>query len=201
MKAEPDAVRGFSRISPGARAVLTRTLTRLECEHIAALLKSVAEVPPVVASFLEVGAARNGWLVHGSLPGQADADRALLAAAGLDVVGLTARGQLEIMELDLTVAPADWVQPWSVLLDERLEAGFDALWFARFPIGPDESEIAAVLPFEDAWMRCFQGRRVVTLCPYIVGGIDAQRATSQLPHVASFHDRVVDLAGGAPSSD
>lgn len=172
---------------------------RLECEHIAALLKSTEEVPPVVASFLGLGAARNGWLVHGSLPGEADLDRERLANAGLDVRGLTTRGQLEIMELDLSLAPDEWARPWSLLLEERLEAGFDALWFTRFPVGPDDGEIAAVLPFEEAWMRSFRGRPVVTLCPYIFGGLSGDARASRLQEVASVHDRIVDLEAATTS--
>lgn len=173
--------------------IFGRPSPRVECEHIAALLKTPEEVPPVVACFLGLGAVRNGWLVHGSLPGRADVDRASLTNAGLDVAALTTRGQLEIMELDLTLSPEDWVRPWSTMLDERLDAGFDALWFARFPVGPDESEIADVLPFEDAWMRSFSGRPVVTLCPYIAGGMSVETRAARANDVASVHDRLVDL--------
>ncbi len=170
---------------------MEETFSRLECEHVAALLKSPEQLPPVLASFLELGAARNGFLVHGSLPGEAGVDRVRLEKAGLDVSGLTEHGQLEIMDLDLTLAPEEWVRPWSRLLDERMEAGFDALWFTRFPVGANEGEIAAVLPFEEAWMRCFSGRRVVTLCPYIYTGMSSDARTARLSEIAAVHDRVV----------
>ena len=179
-----------------APSVVQRSLARLDCEHVAALLKSAEEVPPVVASFLELGAARNGWLVHGSRPGQSDEDRARLTEAGLDVAGLMRRGQLEIMELDLTLSPDEWVRPWASLLRARMAAGFDALWFARFPIGPDGEEIAGVLPFEDAWMRCFAGHRVVTLCPYVLGGPGVQSGAPHPQAVAAVHDRLLDADRG-----
>jgi len=174
------------------RAIVRQLSGRIECEHIAALLKSPDEVPAVAAGFLAIGAEHNGWLVHGSLPGKAEIDRSNLARAGLDVSSLAARGQLEVMDLDLTVSPEEWVKPWSDLLRARLAAGFEALWFTRFPIGPDEVEIAAVLPFEEAWMSTFSGRPVVTLCPYIAPPVTAS-APSHLPEVTAAHDRVVEL--------
>jgi hypothetical protein len=173
---------------------------RADCEHVAALLKSAEELPPVIASFLSLGAARNGWLVHGSLPGQASADEILLAGAGLDVPGLTARGQLEIMELDLSVTPEEWVQPWSEMLEDRIDAGFDALWFTRFPVYGNDEEIAGVLPFEEAWMGCFKGRRVVTLCPYILTGLSPDTRAGYRQGIGSVHDRVVDLEGAVSSA-
>ena len=186
--------------TPSAQTLVRQTFARLECEHIAALLKSPEEVPAVVASFLELGAARNGWLVHGSRPGEADADRERLTDAGLAVADLMRRGQLEIMELDLTLAPDEWVRPWASLLRERMKAGFDALWFARFPIAADDEEIEGVMPFEDAWMRCFQGHRVVTLCPYILGGVATQASDTNQRDVVAVHDRLLDVHSGWASA-
>lgn len=97
------------------------------------------------------------------------------------------------MELDLTLPPEEWVRPWSALLDDRLGAGFDALWFTRFPVGLHAAEIAAVLPYEEAWMRCFGGRRVVTLCPYIYTDMSPDVRAAHLADIASVHDRVVDI--------
>jgi hypothetical protein len=168
-------------------------LDRGECEHMAALLDSLDHLPPLLVSFFRLGAARNGWLVHGSLPGEAEADRARLTAAGLDVAGLEASGRLAVLELDLSVSPEEWVEPWSALLEERLRSGFDALWFTRFPIGPTEVDVAGVLPFEDAWMECFRGRRVVTLCPYIVAGLGADQRAQHRRRVRAVHDRVLDV--------
>jgi hypothetical protein len=160
---------------------------------MAALLDSLDDLPPLLVSFFRLGAARNGWLVHGSLPGEAEADRARLTAAGLDVAGLEASGRLAVLELDLSVTPEEWVEPWSVLLEDRLRSRFDALWFTRFPIGPTDHDVDAVLPFERAWMECFRGRRVVTLCPYIVAGLDAARRADHRRRVGAVHDRVLDI--------
>jgi hypothetical protein len=169
---------------------------RRECEHIAAIIKSADELPALLATFYALGAARNGWLVHGSLPDEAATDRERLGGAGVDVACLEATGQLAVLELDLSLTPEEWVAPWSVRLDERLAAGYDALWFSRFPIGPTDRDVAGVLPYEAAWMECFRGRRVVTLCPYISGGIDDRTEPARLERVAGVHDRLLDLTAG-----
>ncbi len=178
------------------------TVERGDCEHMAALLRSAEDLPPLLASFYELGAARNGWLVHGSLPGEADGDRQRLEDAGLEVGTLEGRGQFAVLELDLTVSPDEWVKPWSSLLDERLSSGFDALWFARFPIGPTAHEVSQIVPFEAEWMRCFRGRRVVTLCPYIVGGLTQDARSEYAQRVGPVHDRIIDVpaAGSAPAT-
>ncbi|CAN5572731.1 hypothetical protein BH23CHL7_BH23CHL7_10480 [soil metagenome] len=189
---------------PTIEAVIRPSIERGECEHMAALLDSIEDLPPLVASFFKLGATRNGWLVHGSLPGAAADDRAKLAAEGLEVDDLENRDQLAVLELDLSVQPEEWVKPWSARLDERLRAGFDALWFARFPIGTEESELSDVLPFEAAWMSCFDGRPVVTLCPYIVAGLDEQQLGERRRRVSAVHDRIIDdfsaLSTGGPGA-
>jgi hypothetical protein len=170
-------------------------LERGDCEHTAVLLRSLEALPPVLASFFSIGASRNGWLVHGSLPGQADADRRQITAAGLDVTGLEAAGRLAVVELDLSVSPDEWVKPWSSLLETKLESGFGAMWFTRFPIGPTDDEVAGVLPFEEAWMSCFRGRPVVTLCPYIVGGLEEDRRARHRHDVSRVHDQIFEATG------
>jgi len=175
--------------------VILPALARRECQHIAALIKSADELPALLASFYALGAARNGWLAHGSLPGEADLDRERLRGAGVDVTRLEATGQMAVLELDLTVTPEEWVKPWSALLDEQLRAGYDALWFARFPVGPTDTDIDGVLPFERAWMERFRGRRVVTLCPYISGAVDDRAREARFDRVASVHDRLDAVSG------
>ncbi len=167
-------------------------LERGDCEHTAILLQSVEALPPVLVSFYRMGASRNGWLVHGSLPGEGDRDRERMTTAGLDVGELESSGRMAVIELDLTVSPDEWVRPWSVLLEEKLGSGFDAMWFARFPIGPISADVDGVLPFEAAWMSCFRGRRVVTLCPYIVGEMVEDQRTRNHDVVAQVHDQVHD---------
>jgi hypothetical protein len=166
-------------------------MQREECEHMAVLLKSVDELPELLVAFYQLGETRNGWLVHGSLPGQGPSDRHALMRAGLDVERLEGEGRFAILELNLSVTPEEFVAPWSTLLDERMSEGFDALWFARFPIGPTLAEVEGVVPFEGAWMRCFNGRRVVTLCPYILGEMDPVALAERRDRVASVHDTVL----------
>ncbi|MEO6349228.1 MAG: MEDS domain-containing protein [Candidatus Limnocylindrales bacterium] len=173
------------------QAAIEPALERGDCEHTAILLQSAEELPAVLASFYRLGRARNGWLVHGSLPGQGATDRQLITDAGIDVVGLEAAGRMAIIELDLSVSPEEWVKPWSELLQDKLSAGFDAMWFTRFPIGPTTTDVAGVLPFEAVWMTCFRGRRVVTLCPYIVGDMDEAYRSVHRGEVSSVHDQVV----------
>ena len=160
---------------------------------MAALLQSPDDLPPVLASFYALGAARNGWLVQGSLPGESGQDRERLAGAGLDVDALQAAARLSIVELDLTLTPDRWVDRWSEILDARLGAGFDAVWFARFPIGPTDAEMDAVLPFEAAWMDRFRDRPMVTLCPYIVPGTDTRHGHPYAHALDAVHDDVIDL--------
>jgi hypothetical protein len=172
---------------------LRRAFARRGCEHVAALVKSADELAQVQAAFLSLGAARNGWLVHGALPGHAADDATRLAKAGLDVAALKASKQLEVMELDLELSPEEWVRPWRRLLDDRLNAGFSALWFTRFPVRADEREIADILPFEEAWTASFEGRPVVTLCPYMFALAPADRSLAG--PIAAAHDRVIDFLG------
>jgi hypothetical protein len=165
------------------------------CPHMAALLNTRAELPRVLARFYALGARRNGWLWFGSLPGESGRDREALIEAGLDVGALEARTQLTITELDLTVEPHAFVEPWATRADEALRSGYSALWFARFPIEPGRGPVAAVLPFEAAWMERFRGGRAVTLCPYIVGGLQDEDISEHVEMVRAVHDdvrRVVD---------
>ncbi len=167
-------------------------------QHMAALLKSPEDLPQLLVPFFQLGEGRNGWLVHGSLPGEAAADRERLQLAGLDVAELEACGRLSVMELDLSASPEAWVQPWSARLEERLASGYEALWWSRFPIGPTEGEVSDILPFEEAWMRCFTGRPVFTLCPYIVERLGQRQRIERAARVGTVHDRVVDAEDDQP---
>jgi hypothetical protein len=42
-----------------------------------------------------------------------------------------------------------------------------------------------------AWEDAFHDRPVVTLCPYMVGGLSAGRTLDRLDGVSSFHDAVL----------
>ena len=164
-----------------------------ECPHVEALIQSRDDLPRVLCSFFALGAARNGWLAQGTLPGEVEDYRRRLAEAGLEVDRLEATGQLAIVELDLTLEPEAWVDEWSHTLDARLRAGFVAVWFARFPVGATDSEVHDVLPFEEAWMERFRDRPMVTLCPYIVPALKKRESPGQTRSFAAVHDEVLDL--------
>jgi hypothetical protein len=43
---------------------------RVSCPHMAMLLASRQELHPALAAFYSLGASRNGWMLHRSLPGE-----------------------------------------------------------------------------------------------------------------------------------
>jgi len=176
---------------------LGATLDGDQCPHMAVLLKRDAELMPVLASFYALGAKRRGWLVHRAVQGQGEHDRAALAEAGLDVAGLEARGQLAIVEFDPSEPPERSTDPWERGLERALGDGFEALWYSRFAVGADPRQYATVLPYERAWQACFHGRPVVTLCPYVVGALDATETLERLATLASTHDTVLVPEGDA----
>jgi MEDS: MEthanogen/methylotroph, DcmR Sensory domain len=161
------------------------------CPHLAVLLKSHDELPAVLASFYALGAKRNGWLAHRSLPGESDSDRERLTGAGLEVTNLEEEGRLEIMEIDPEGPAEKSTQRLEEALDRALDRGYSAAWYARFAVGPDESAHTAFRPFEDAWDRAFSGRKVVTLCPFVIGELDGRTALERMDWLADMHDSVL----------
>jgi hypothetical protein len=161
------------------------------CPHLAVLLKSHDELPEVLASFYALGAKRNGWLAHRSLPGESDLDRERLSAAGLPVAELEADERLAMMEIDPEGPAEGSTEQLERALDEALERGFSAAWYARFAVGPGESVHTAFRPFEDAWDRAFHGRKVVTLCPFVIGELDARTALERMDWLSELHDSVL----------
>lgn len=157
-------------------------------------MRTEDELFPVLASFYALGAKRSGFLVHRSLQGERSQHREQLAAAGLDVDGLEASAQLEIVEFDLGEPPDSSPRPWQQVLDRSLSNGYSALWYSRFAVGPDDEEYSNVLPFERAWGQCFAGQPVVTLCPYIVGALSATQVLERVERVSQTHEGVL-LAG------
>ena len=165
------------------------------CPHLAVLLRDPAELPSVLASFYALGAKRNGWLVHRALPGGEAAERESLSEAGLDVAGLEDEGRLRIVEFDLDETAEQSAQRWARELDSALDRGFEALWYARFAVGAPESEGEDVVLHERAWDQTFRDRPAVTLCPYLVAGLDSAEAESRLEAVRECHDEVLVPAG------
>jgi hypothetical protein len=161
------------------------------CPHLAILVPSPGEVLPALASFYGLGARRNGLLFHRALPGQADADRAGLAAAGLDVAALEAEERLVVAEPPPETDAERWARRWVPVLDDALTRGFDAVWFSRFPIGPDEAHLSAAMAFDRAWDDAFHGRPAVSLCVYIVDDVGDAALERRVASMAPFHDGVV----------
>jgi hypothetical protein len=152
------------------------------------LLSSPAEVAPTLASFYALGAKRNGWLFHRSIKGDADKDRASLAAAGLDVAQLEAEGRMVFSEIELSISVEDYVHAWEPELEAALARGFDAAWWARFPIGPEAEIIERSVDYDRAWDDYFHDRPCVSLCLFIVGDPEREHRAAQL---ALTHDTVL----------
>jgi hypothetical protein len=161
------------------------------CPHLAILVPSPGEVIPALASFYGLGARRNGLLFHRALPGRADADRAGLTAAGLDVAALEADARLVVVEPPVEADASTWARRWVPVVEDALGRGFDAVWFSRFPIGPDEAQLQGALAFDRAWDDAFHGRPAVSLCVYIVDDVDEAARSRRVASLAPFHDGVV----------
>jgi len=164
------------------------------CPHLAVLLRTEDELFPVLASFYALGAKRHGFLVHRAIEGDGGEDRERLVAAGLDVAGLEASEQFSIVEIDPDEPPHSSPQRWQDVLERSLSGGYNALWYARFAVGPGDAEYRRILPFERAWGQCFAGQAMVTLCPYVVGALDGAQTLERMSEVSRLHEGVL-LAG------
>jgi hypothetical protein len=165
------------------------------CPHLAMLLQRPEEVAPTLASFYALGAKRNGWLYHRALAGTAEQERAALTAAGLDVAALEQAGRMVIDEIDLAITVEDYVHAWEPRMRAALAAGFDAAWWARFPIGPDEAIIERSVEYDRAWDAHFRDLPCVSLCVFVVGEIDAPR----IAQVGATHEGVLIATESGPA--
>jgi hypothetical protein len=173
----------------GIAAALGDDVGRVSCPHMAMLLGSPHELHPALAAFYALGASRNGWLLHRSLPGQGEADRAGLAAAGLDVAALEASGRITLTEVPVTEPPDEWAQPWVPLIAEALRDGYDAVWWSRFPVGAAGREFEVALEYDRAWDEAVAGQRAVSLCLYVVGALGGEAEAAE--RLAEIHDGVL----------
>ena len=174
----------------GVDEVLGEEVGRSWCPHLAMLLTSLDELHPVLAAFYRLGAGRNGWVFHRSLPEHEARDRAGLEAAGLDVASLEAEGRFALSEAPVTEPPESWAEPLLPVIDARLGAGFDAVWWSRFPVGVDDPAFDLAVRYDAAWDAAMRGRRAVSLCVYIVGG-DHSEAAGRL---AEIHDGLLHVS-------
>jgi hypothetical protein len=167
------------------------------CPHLAMLLESPDDLHSALAGFYRLGASRNGWLFHRSLPEHEARDRAGLERAGLDVAALEAAGRLGLSEAPVAEPPETWARPWLPVIDERLGEGFDAVWWSRFPVGVTAPEFPLAVDYDAAWDTAMRGRRAVSLCVYVVG--DAAGRARAADRLAGIHDGLLDVAGGSAS--
>jgi hypothetical protein len=177
----------------GVAAALGDDVGRVSCPHMAMVLDSPQELHPALAAFYSLGASRNGWMLHRSLPGQGDADRAGLVAAGLDVETLEAERRFRLTEVPVTDPPATWAQPFLPLIEDALRDGYEAVWWSRFPVGAGGREFDVALEYDRAWDAALHGRRAVSLCLYVVGQLGADAAAQRL---AEMHDGVLRTGPG-----
>jgi hypothetical protein len=165
------------------------------CPHVAILLRSPAEIYRVQASFYALGLRRNGLVVHRSLPGRPDRDRTGLAREGLDVAAFEGAGRLVVDETPLTEPADTWAQRWTGTVEEALSNGFHSVWWTGFPIGSEDRFYRLALEYDRAWEASVARRRSVSLCLYIVEGLDEEERRARMDELASFHDAV--LTSGA----
>jgi len=166
------------------------------CPHMAILLESMDDYARALASFYALGLRRGGWLFHRSLPGQAEADRDALTAAGLEVAQLEREGRFELCELPVTDPPETWAQPWVPVVDRQLERGFEAVWWSRFPIGPEAELYRLAVAYDRYWEACFHRRPAVSLCVYIVGGLPSAERAERTRELREIHDATIVLPRG-----
>jgi hypothetical protein len=164
------------------------------CPHLAVLLKTVDDLPRVLASFYALGAKRNAFIVHRAMPGTTAEDRAKLTAEGLDVAALELDGQLVIAEMDPGLTPDQYGDKWTRALEGALADGRSAMWYSRSPAGGMHG-FETLLKFEQAWDDAFRGRPVVALCPFIVGEIGSGEIAERADDLAAMHDGVLAPAG------
>jgi hypothetical protein len=169
---------------------------RVWCPHMAMVVATPQELHPALAAFYSLGASRNGWLLHRSLPGEAAADRAGLAAAGLDIGGLEAAGRFSLTEVPVTEPPGEWAQPFLPLIEDALDGGYEAVWWSRFPVGAAGREFDVALEYDRAWDEALHGRRAVSLCLYVVGALGGDEAAEQL---GAIHDGVLRNTPDGPA--
>jgi hypothetical protein len=166
------------------------------CPHMSILLDTFDDAPAALASFYALGLRRTGWLFHRSLPARGEADRLALTAAGLPVARLEAEGRMEICEVPLTDPPETWAEPWVPVVDRQVGAGYQAVWWSRFPVGPDEETFELALRYDRHWEAAFHGRRAVSLCVYVVGGLGGEARAERVRDLREIHDRTIVAPGG-----
>ena len=159
------------------------------CRHVAVVLRSEAEFAPVVASFYRLGARRGAWLVHRAAV--VEDDRRALTDAGLDHKPALRLQPGHIEALHLEEPPGALPGRLDAGLDAALDRGLTGLWSSHSPVGPGPDAFQLAIAIERAWEDRFEGRPVVTLCPYLVEGLDAADAVDRVTEVSELHEEGV----------
>jgi MEDS: MEthanogen/methylotroph, DcmR Sensory domain len=185
---------GSSKVPQVLSGMLDPALDGGACPHVAVILRSEEEFAPVVASFYTLGAKRGGWLVHRSVEPQRD--REALTGAGLDVPALEAERRLALEQIRRSEPPEQLPRRLDAAFDEALTRGLSALWSSHTPVSADSDSFDHAMEVERAWEEHFRDRPVITLCPYIVGGLDAPAALGRLTGLGAGHHDGVLLPSG-----
>jgi DNA-binding CsgD family transcriptional regulator len=173
------------------RAPLGEALSGRSCAHLAILLRSLDEVPAAQASFYAVGIRRNGWVLHHTLPGRADEERAALTAAGLDVERLEAEGRMLVEEWAVSEPPESWAQRFVAVAQKALARGFDAVWWTGYPVGPEDELYKTLVEYDRAWEACIHGRPSVSMCLYVAEGLPDPERERRQAQLGAFHDALL----------
>jgi len=181
-------------VGPMLDSALAPALDSGACPHLAVLLRSDAEFAPVVASFYALGAKRGGWLAHRAV--EVNSDRKALTDAGLDVAGLESEEQLVIERIDLDEPPDRLPARLAADFDHALDRGLTGLWSSHSPVGPDPDAYKHALSIERAWEEQFKDRPVITLCPYVVEGLDGPDTLDRFTGLSEVHHDGVLMSSG-----
>jgi MEDS: MEthanogen/methylotroph, DcmR Sensory domain len=174
-----------TNVAPVLSGALAPALDGGACPHVAVLLRSEEEFLPVVASFYSLGARRGGWLVHRSI--EPESDREALTGAGLDVPNLEAERRLALEQIRPTEPPERLPHRLDAAFEEALSRGLSTLWSSHTPVRPDSDAFDHAMDVERAWEEHFRHRPVVTLCPYVVGGLDAPATLGRITRLGAHH--------------
>ena len=169
------------------------------CPHLAMLLRRPDEVAPTLASFYALGAQRNGWLFHRSLRAGPAPTGARSPPPGSTWPPSRSSSAWRSARSRSTSRPRSGSASWEPELDGALARGFDAAWWARFPIGPDEEIIARSDAYDRAWDERMHGRPCVSLCLFIVGDLEAPAEQGHVDRLAEMHDGVLVSEPAGPS--
>jgi DNA-binding CsgD family transcriptional regulator len=172
-------------------SALDQILAVRSCPHLAMLLRSDQEVHAAQASFYALGLRRNGWILHRSVPGRLEADRAGLRAAGLDVDALVRGGRMAIDETPIRERPEDWAHRWAAVAEAALVRGYDAVWWTGPPIPPSADAHNVAVAYDRAWEACIHGRPAVSMCLYIFDGLDEEERRARTEQLGAIHDALL----------